>query len=143
MSEAVQNLNNPAETLYKLAEAPAEFRAIHELMRSEGRETKGVTFSWPTVIGLEDDEVVAAIGTTPSKKMIQAGPLVLKRNKDRRYTALRLMEVYEGLLRLVGVSTYTIFAYDEDEKTMLLLMKLPNTDVISEEADGVLFARRL
>lgn len=142
MSGVVQNMNKSSDVVYKLAETPAEFRGAHALMRAEGR-TEKATFSWPTVIGKEDDEIVAVIGTTPNKNMIQAGPLVLKSDRDRRYTVLRLIEVYETLLQTLGISTYTIFVYDTDEKMMMLLLKLPATDVIAEEDDGVLFARRL
>lgn len=143
VAEAVQNLNTArlGGVRYVMARTPNEFRKAHELMRAEGVEDTPLGF--PTVLAFEGDVVVGLFSTVPKKDTIIAGPMVLKSDRPRKFTALRLMEAYDSIMRTAGVSTYTTFIERKDKLGMGLMERLPNTEWIGENIDGVLFARRL
>lgn len=139
-SAVVRNSDSSSVTFYRLASTSADFRAAHELMRLEGM--KPVEIATPTVMAFEDEELVGFFATNPRKDIILAAPMVLKSGL-RKFTALRLMEAYDSVMREVGVSTYTMFIGHEDHKSMAIMQRLPGVEWIAENADGVLYARRL
>lgn len=82
-----------------------------DLMETEGFEN--APFDYPTVVAVEGDEVVGFIGTHIRDDLILAGPLVLKTDRRRPFTAIRLGEVYEAVLRSIGITNYVLW-FEED-----------------------------
>lgn len=81
------------------------------LMESEGLEDASV--GYPVVIAVDEDEVVGFLGTHIKDDYIIAGPLVLKTDRRRPFTAIRLGEVYEAVLRSIGITHYILW-FEED-----------------------------
>lgn len=101
-------------TTYKIAENSADYKKVHALIKSEGVEDAQLSF--PTIMALEDDEVVGCLGTDTQQSMIIAGPLVLKSDKKRTFTIIRLVEAYEACMRHMGIKSFIFSAELKNEK---------------------------
>ena len=95
---------------YKIAETPADFHEAHALMRGEGVPEQ--TLGFPTMLLVEEDQIVGMIGTDIQKGMIIAGPLVMRSDRKRIQSAIKMVEMYEMALRGIGISTF-IFHVEE------------------------------
>jgi hypothetical protein len=63
---------------------------------------------FPTILAINEGDVVGVVGTTIQNKMIIAGPLAIDSSQRRVFTALRLMEAYDTAMRNIGVRTYIL-----------------------------------
>lgn len=128
-------------TRYRVAHSATDFTRAHRMMKAEG--LMPVTLTFPTILAETDDGLLAFLGTIPHKDMILCGPLVVRSDKPRPQTVLRLIEAYDGIMRAAGVSTYMTFIGREDERMLSMVERVPGYERNSENADGILFARRL
>lgn len=91
----------------RVASNPGDFRRVHDLMRAEGITHR--TIKTPTIMALtDDDELVGFIATEIQDHMIVAGPLVVKSDRRRVFTALRLVNAYENAMRNMGITSFII-----------------------------------
>jgi hypothetical protein len=100
------------EVTYRIAEGADDLRAIHDLMRQENFIDQDVTF--PTVMAMENGKLVGFMATSPSDEMVIAGPLLLDTSKSRPFTALRLMGLYDTVMRNLNIKSY-IFNIDVED----------------------------
>jgi len=89
---------------FKIAEAPNDFHKAHALMREEGIPEQ--TLGFPTMLTMEGPILVGVLGTNIKKGMIVAGPLVMKSDRKRVQSAIKMVEMYEMALRGMGISTF-------------------------------------
>lgn len=88
---------------YRLAEGATDYTLCRELMAGEGFPDQEIDF--PTVMAIDDDsEVVGLLATTPSPDAVLAGPLVMRHDKRRPFTAIQLIELYELTMRGLGIN---------------------------------------
>lgn len=100
--------------VYKVAENSSDYKKVHALIKAEGFEDAQLAF--PTIMALEDDEVVGCLGTNTQQSMIIAGPLVLKGDKKRTFTLIRLVETYEACMKHIGIKSFIFSADLKNEK---------------------------
>lgn len=104
-------------TRYRIAENGADYRKAHELIKAEGEEGE-FQLSFPTLLALDEGECVGVLGTNITQNYILAGPLVLKSDKKRTFTIIRLVELYDATMRTAGIRSF-IFATDLKNKKWL------------------------
>lgn len=93
---------------FLMASEPKDYEMCQALMEEAGiPKVWGLIF--PTVMAFQDRKLVGFLSTRIEDKMIIAGPLVLKSDRRRIFTALRLAEAYESSMRTLGIKTF-IFA---------------------------------
>jgi hypothetical protein len=98
-------------TAYRLAKNPGEYAAAHALLKAEGFEKQELRF--PTILALDEGDVVGLISTHIQDKMIIAGPLCLKSDRRRARAAIRLIDLYDIAMRGMGITSY-IFHTETD-----------------------------
>ena len=91
-------------TVYKIAHTSLDYANAFALLRDEG--VTGEQISFPTILALEDGKAVGILGTRVENKMVIAGPLVLRSDKRRSFTAMRLFEYYEHSMKGMGITSY-------------------------------------
>ena len=101
-------------TQYKIAASATDYRKAHELVKSEGLPDHPLNF--PTVMAIQGDEVVGILGTDTSGEFIIAGPLVLKGDRLRAFTLIRLIDFYDAVMREAGVTAYIFSVEDGNTK---------------------------
>lgn len=104
-------------TTYRIAENGADYRDAHALIKAEGIEGN-FQLSFPTLLAFDNNEVVGVLGTNITQNYILAGPLVLKSDKKRSFTIIRLVELYDATMRTAGIRSF-IFATDLKNKKWL------------------------
>lgn len=141
MQTSVQNLDvsRLGGVVYTVAASSHDFRECHELTAELRLDKPALTF--PTILAHEDGELVGFLGTIKNPNMIMAGPLVLR--TPRRFVALRLIEAYDSLMRTAGVVTYTMFVANGDPLQDMIDKLAGSYEQIGQNAEGILFARRL
>jgi len=97
---------------YKVAETPEDFKAAKKLLLAEGFAEQEIGF--PTVMAWEGETLIGYITTTPHPDMVLGGPMVMKGDKQRVFTSVRLVELYEQTMLSLGI-TSVIFYADENE----------------------------
>lgn len=100
----------PKSITYRIANTPEDFELAHTLMRNEGAPLDVLGF--PTVMCFEGSELIGICGTHTDDGMIIAGPLLLRTDKRRAFTALRLADYYENTMRGLGITSF-IFSAEE------------------------------
>lgn len=104
-------------TGYKIAENGFEYKQAHEFVKMWGVEGE-FKLSFPTILAIDGDEIVGVLGTNVEHNYILAGPLVVKGDKQRFRTILRLCEMYDLAMRTAGVQSY-IFCTELSNKRWL------------------------
>lgn len=125
---------------FRTANSPKDFHKAHDLMRAEGVPEQSLGF--PTLMAFEDDEPIGLIGTNIQKGMIIAGPLVMKSDRRRIHTAIKMVEMYEMALRGMGISTF-IFHVDEDSFLDKMISRYSEYQPYATENKKKFFIRRL
>lgn len=99
-------------TTYHVVESEIDYEACRRLMEAEGI-SGDITF--PTIIALDgENEMVGFLATRPRDDMVLAGPLVMRRDKRRPMTAIRLIDMYRTAMRNMGIRSF-IFGIDSDD----------------------------
>ena len=91
---------------FTVAKNPGHYTAVHALMRSEGFEKSKLGF--PTLMAYEGEELIGIVGTRVHKGMIVGGPLVVRTDRRRLFTILRLCEAYDNAMKSLGISTFIL-----------------------------------
>ena len=89
-----------------VASSPGHYQAAHRLLRSESAGKQSLGF--PTIMAWDGDDLVGICGTRIVDKMILAGPLVVRTDKRRLFTILRLCEAYETAMSGIGVTSFIL-----------------------------------
>lgn len=125
--------------LYRLAASPADYAEARALAMSEGFDA--VTYKFPTVLAFEDKVIVGALGTQDNPKMIIAGPLVVRQDRPRHWTIIRLLDGYEAALRYLKMESY-VFSTD-DPKMVSFVDRLWGIKPYSQKNGTSWFIKRL
>lgn len=112
----------PRDTRYRLADSPADYRACHDLLRAQGEQQD---LTWPTVLADRRGIILGFLATTPSDEAVIAGPLVIAKEAPRPgIIVLHLVEAYETVLRLAGVSLFNFWVRTSNRPWRAILAKL-------------------
>jgi len=97
---------------YRVAETDDEYAEARRLMLAEGFPDQGLVF--PTILAVEDDEIIGFIATAPRTDMVLSGPMVMRQDKRRVFTAVRLVTLYESVMKKLGMTVLTFYADEKD-----------------------------
>ena len=86
---------------YKVAEDERDFEACKKLARTEGLPEPECIF--PTIMAIDEYGLAGFIATAPRSDMVLAGPLVLRSDRVRTFTALRLCLLYQKVMTKLGI----------------------------------------
>lgn len=134
-------MSDRSGTTFHICSTGADYAKAHAFVRSERDHDPPLTL--PTILAIEDDEVVGIMGTEQDEQMIRVGVFMTKSDRPRVFTALRMVEVYDNVMRNMGISTYVALIVREDARMQRMLDRVGGFEVIGENADGILYARRL
>lgn len=94
---------------YRLADGAADYTLCRELITDNDIPITEIDF--PTVMAIDDDgEVIGVLATTKHPEMVLAGPLVLRHDKRRPFTAIKLIQLYEITMRGLGIKSVIVHA---------------------------------
>lgn len=99
----------PVETRYTLMK-PHDKKRCEELARQYGIETVP-RLDWPTVVAKRKGKLLGFLSTRPVKDAIVAGPIVVG-TEVKGPIVMRLVEAYENVLRMAGVTSYLFYLSD-------------------------------
>lgn len=123
---------------YRLAEGNTDYMLAKELAEAEGFQNTTPIF--PTVIALDDDnEVVGMLATVPRDDMVLAGPLVLRHDKRRVFTALQLINLYEVTMRGLGMSRVVFHAVKDSFLDKGIKKYMPYMEPYAEEGPDAFY----
>lgn len=123
---------------YRLAQDAADYTVCRELIADEGFPETEIDF--PTVMALDDDnELVGLLATTPNSEMILAGPLVLRQDQRRPFTAIRLINLYETTMRGLGISSVIFHAVKDSFLTQGVSRYFPDLKPYAEDGEDQFF----
>jgi hypothetical protein len=95
----------PRDTIYRLAHGQRDLRACQAIARARG--ITDATMGWPTVVADRQGQLLGFLATTPSKKVVQAGPMVIAPGVALpALIMMRLIEAYEVVLKRAGVTQW-------------------------------------
>lgn len=94
-----------------VAASPGHYQAAHRLLREEGVEKQVLGF--PTVMAWDDDTLVGICGTRIVDRMILAGPLIVRTDRKRLFTIMRLCEAYESAMMEIGIRSFILSVENE------------------------------
>jgi hypothetical protein len=103
--------------LYCLAASPEDYAEARALALSEGFDA--ASYKFPTVLAFEDQTMIGALGTQDNPEMIVAGPLVVRQDRPRYWTIVRLFDGYEAALRYLKMESY-IFSTDDPKMASIV-----------------------
>jgi len=129
-------------TAYKIAENGADYRKAHALIKESGMDRE-FQLSFPTILAMENEEVVGVLGTNIEQDCILAGPLVLKQDKKRSFTILRLVELYDFTMRKAGIRSYLFCTELGNEKWLEYVERLGGLKPYSYKGGHAWFIRDL
>lgn len=95
----------PRNTVVRLATKPEDYRACRALLPA----AEQCWLAYPTVMAYRGEDLVGFLSTRPFRevgKRIVAGPLYLIPGRASMILALRLLEGYEVVLAMSGVTHY-------------------------------------
>lgn len=95
---------------FRRAATQQDYKLAHALMRAEKAPKQSLGF--PTMLAFDGDQLVGILGTMIQRNMIVAGPLLVRSDKRRAFTALQLCVKYEEDLTSLGIRTY-LFSAEE------------------------------
>lgn len=99
-------------TSYRIAQSDSDYDECRRLMRASGIIDNELGF--PTLMADDEKGLLGFIATTPRSDMVLAGPLVMRQDKRRPLTALRLAQMYEMSLRNLGITSFIFYADEKD-----------------------------
>ena len=95
------------KTQYHLATTSHDYRRCNEFLR--GAEVEYKHLSFPTVMAERDGGIVGIVSTQPRKDLVVAGPMHVGVDGNPSFVFMRLVECYERVLKLAGVTFYHFF----------------------------------
>ncbi len=104
---------------YRVAETLADYDACRKLMTACGMSAD---IGYPSLMAISNEGLIGLMGTQPRSDMILAGPLCLRPDKRRVFTAMRLVLMYERVLHNLGISSF-IFHVDETDSFFFQVME--------------------
>jgi hypothetical protein len=101
---------------YRVAETPEDWAAVKELLRAEAVPEQAIKF--PTIMAMDDEKLVGFIATQDRSDMVVAGPMVMRSDKRRVFTAKRLVILYQQVMMRLGMQK-VVFQADEGDSILI------------------------
>lgn len=127
---------------YRLAEGSGDFRKVRKFLDANVEETVP-RLSFPTIVAEKDGEIIGVCGTNIKQQTIFQGPLALKRDRPRRFTALRLIDAYDAVMRLAGISMYAVYVDRQNIPLKDLFQKTFEIEPYASTDEGFYYLRKL
>lgn len=127
-------------TSYRLARNPGDYSGAQELARKEGFVKSKMTF--PTILAMDKDGIVGVLATRIENEMIVAGPMVVKSDRRRPRTVMRLAELYDIAMKGMGITSY-IFHTEVDSIMDQTVRKLELAEQYAGDGKNNFWIRRL
>jgi len=121
------------KTEYKVAETDKDFTDCRNLIGDEEE------LSSPTVMAVRNGEVIGLISTSDDKDYIFAAPMV----SNSAFTSIGLCELYEKVLRKLGVSRYLFYVEKNNRKMINAVERLFNIKPFGGTDEFLFYARRI
>lgn len=99
--------------------------------------------TFPTIMAVENDELIGFLATFPSDEAVMVGPMAVKKGRNRGWIAIKLFDAYEGLLRFIGVKKYLIQVSKSNMSLVKSVDRLFEQEPVAESEDEVWFLRDL
>lgn len=128
-------------THYLIADTAQDYRKAHVLIQKEGMPDAPLNF--PTVMAWHEGELIGVLGTDTTQNMIIAGPLVLRSDKRRPFTLLRLIETYERVMRVCGVTQYVFSVEDKNAHWLKQITELTELTPYAQQDGRAFYVRNL
>lgn len=125
---------------YKIADSSWDYKAAHWLIHAEGMQAERLSF--PTLLAFEEGAPVGVLGTHIQGGMIIAGPLVIRSDRRRVITAIRMAELYEIAMRGMGVTTF-LFHTEEGSAVDRFIRRYSDMQPYATEGKQKFFIRRI
>lgn len=130
----------PRDTIYRLAHGQKDLRACQAIARARGLD---VTLGWPTVVADRRGEILGLLATRPSKKAVEAGPLVIATGVSLpALTMMRLIEAYEVVLKRAQVRFY-FFKVDYTNAAWDRMVKKCGHQTYHQDGSGTIYRRAI
>lgn len=115
-------------TNYELVNSGAEYAACHRFLREHDIEE--CKLSYPTISATRDGDIIGLVSTIPKQKFIVAGPMFISIPRPI-FIGRRLLESYEGILKLSKITTY-LFSIKEESTDFIALVESLGKDMFKE-----------
>lgn len=131
-------MGRPQRTLYRVVSTPADFRACHGVLRANGH-TEPERLQKPAVMAERKGECLGFASSRFASGQLTLGRVQVASGRHAPWTAYRLFEAYENLLRLYNVSSYLV-GVEVDNPYLQYFIKTgltepPNAKVIQDLGD--------
>lgn len=129
-----------AERIYRLAQrGGSDYSRAHALIRKDGNTVNGWHLSFPTILAEEDGELIGFLSTLPRKDAVVVGRVVA----PSPFVLLRLVEAYENVLFLAGVTYYLIPIPEERQDFVDMIQRGLSIEPWAEHDKHVWFKREV
>lgn len=128
-------------TAYRVAATEDDYEKCRKMMREDAVSGE---ISFPTIMALNGEELVGFLATRPVDDMIFAAPLMVKQDRKRPFTLIRLIEHYRTVMRNLGI-TSVIINVDSDESMVGKGIQrwFPEMKEYARTEDGAFFIWRI
>jgi hypothetical protein len=123
---------------YRIAETSDDYKHCADLLKAVGQPAQELAF--PTVMAINETGLIGFLATSPRTDMVLAGPLIMRQDKRRVMTALRLVTMYEMALRNIGITSF-IFWVDENDGIFFKAMEryFPNVKPYAKSGSRIFY----
>lgn len=80
--------------------------------------------SFPTIVAETDNKIIGYITSQDNEYQVVCGPLYVKKGWNRGHIALKLMELYERVLRGFGITQYRFAVHQELESYAKVIKRI-------------------
>lgn len=129
----------PRDTLYRLAATAADYRACHAIMRTNGNFDQQLKF--PTVVADRGGKIVGFLSTNACDWCHMAGPL--ETSNGSPIMVMRLIEAYENLIRLMGLTRYCFSIAKSQKRWIEQTSSFDMVEAIAEDEENIVFEKIL
>lgn len=128
-------------TGYRVAESEADYDMCRKMMREEGILGD---ISFPTIMAIDNEELVGFLATRPVDDMIYAAPLMVRADRRRGFTLIRLIEHYRTVMRNLGITSVIINVDSENSMVGKGLQRwFPEMTPYARTEEGEFFVWRI
>lgn len=100
-------MGQPRDTVYRVVATPADFRQCHTVLRANGH-TDAEQLQKPAVMAMRAGQCLGFTSSRFRHGQLTLGRVQILPGKHAPWTAYRLFEAYENLLRIYGVTSYLV-----------------------------------
>lgn len=128
-------------TIYNLAASPQDYKEARSFLLEDYPDLGRLSF--PTIIARRDSRIVGVLSTRPSREAVIAGPMRIDVEGNRVFVLKNLVESYERILRMAGVTMYNFHADDSHYiETINEMAEFLHITMTGGQGDGRVWFRR-